>query len=66
MKLLVIPFMRKKKTFVREYVWFTPYRESDLLTAELFFKLCIPQRYGCNLEIYWKNSVRIGVSFFNL
>ena len=29
----------------------------DVLTAGLFFKLPIPQRYIHSLERYWKNSV---------
>ena len=64
MKLLVILFIRKEKTFAWEYFWFTPYKQPDLLTAELFFKLCIPQRYVHNLERYWKNSVCISVKNF--
>ena len=56
------------KTKVRENLWFTPYNSPNLLTAELFFKLCIPQsknilvqRYVQNLERNWKNFVCIGV-----
>ena len=36
-------------------------KQPDLLTAELFFKLCIPQRYVHNLKPNWKDSVCIGV-----
>ena len=67
MKLLVILFIRKEKTFVWGYFWFTPYKQPDLLTAELFFKLCIPQRHVHNLEKYWRKSVFNSVkNFVNL
>ena len=36
-----------------------------LLTAESFFKLCIPQRYVHELERYRKNSVCIGAKNFD-
>ena len=36
----------------------------DLLTAELFFKLCIPQSYVHELERYWKNSDSISAKNF--
>ena len=51
----------KKKAFVKENVWFTPYKCLDLLTVELLFKLRISQRYVRNLERNWKNSVCISV-----
>ena len=36
----------------------------DLLTAELFWKLYVPQRYVHELERYWKKSDFIGVENF--
>ena len=39
-------------------------KQPDLLTAELFFKLCISQRYVHNLKPNWKDSVCIGVKNF--
>ena len=65
MELLVMLFLRKEKAFAREYFWFTLYKLPDLLTAELFFKLCITQRYAHNLEMYWKNSVCISIEDFD-
>ena len=44
--------------------WFTPFKQLDLLTVELFFKPCISQRYVHNLEKNWKNSVCIGAKNF--
>ena len=38
--------------------------QPDLLTVELFFKLCISERYTHNDEKNWKNSVCIGVKKF--
>ena len=57
-------FYNENKAFAREYFWFIPYKKLDLLTAELFFKLPIPQRYVHNLERYWKNFVCISVKNF--
>ena len=62
MKLLVILFMRKTQAFVRKNFWFTSNKLPDLLTAELFFKLCISQRYVRNLN--WKTSLCISVKNF--
>ena len=45
-----LQFRKKTKAFVKENFWFTPYKNPDLLTAELFFKLCISQRYVQNIE----------------
>ena len=52
---------RKKKAFAKENFWFTLYKQPDLLTVELLFKLRISQRYIPNLERNWKNYVCIGV-----
>ena len=46
-----------------DYSFFMYLRE-DLLTDELFFKLCVPQRYVYKLERNWKNSACIGVKNF--
>ena len=45
-----LQFRKKTKAFVKENFWFTPQKNPDLLTAELFFKLCISQRYVQNIE----------------
>ena len=59
-----LQFRKKTKAIVKENFWFTPYKKLDQLTAELLFKLCIPQGYVNNLERNWKNSVCIGVKNF--
>ena len=57
-----VPSIQKKiKALVKENFWFTSYKLPDLLTVEMFFKLCIPKTYVHNLERNWKNSVCIGV-----
>ena len=53
--------LEKKKAFAKENFWFTLYKQPDLLTIELLFKLRISQRYIPNLERNWKNYVCIGV-----
>ena len=50
----VSSILKKTKLFVGGNFWFTLYKLLDILTEELFPKLCIPQRY---LERNWKNSV---------
>ena len=45
-----LQFRKKTKAFAKENFWFTPYKNPDLLTAELFFKLCTSQRYVQNIE----------------
>ena len=45
-----LQFRKKTKAFVKENFWFTPYKNPDLLTAELFFKLCMSQIYVQNIE----------------
>ena len=41
-----VPSIQEKiKALVNINFWFTPYKKPDLLTAELFFKLCIAKRY---------------------
>ena len=35
-----VPSTQKTKAFVQENFWFTPYKKLDIITVELFFKLC--------------------------
>ena len=60
----VTSIQKKTKVIVKEHFWFTSYKQRDLLTAKLFFKLCISQRYVYNLGRNWKNSVCIAVKNF--
>ena len=59
-----VPLILKKYGFLGEKFWFTLCKLSDLLTAKLFFKLCISQRYVHILERNRKNSVCIRVKNF--
>ena len=55
---------KKQKPFLGRRFRLPQTSKPDLLTAELFSKLCIPQRYVQNFERNWKNSVCIGVNNF--
>ena len=55
---------KKQKHWIRKIFDSTPYKKPDLLTAELFFRLIISQRYVHNLETNWKNFLCIGVKNF--
>ena len=57
----VSSIQRKTKAFFEENVWLISYNQPDLLTVELFLKLCISQRHVRNVESNWKNYVCVVV-----
>ena len=56
--------LRNEKKYLLEKFLAHPIQETGLFTAELFFKVYIPQRYIDSLERNWKHSVCIRIRNF--
>ena len=57
-----LQFRKTQKHLLRKI--FGSHHTSNLLTVEVFFKLCLSQRYVYHLERNWKNYVCIDVKNF--